>query len=56
MTREQFDSQKWRKGMRARYGLLTYDVVSVDFGEYTLLLWDANGRGEWVKCEDVEIL
>lgn len=56
MTREEFDRQEWRKGMMAQFGLLTYEIVSVDFDEYKLLLWDLNQMGDRVKCEYVKLI
>lgn len=56
MTREDFDLQEWRKGMMAQFGLLTYEIVSVDFDEYKLLLWDLNQMGDWAKCEYVKLI
>lgn len=62
MTQEEFDSKAWGCGINAVYMGALYAVVSVNFQEKLVGLYDAlsakdceDGDVIWVRCENVEV-
>lgn len=55
MTREEFNKTEWTGSMKAIFKGSKYDVISVDFEEYTIDLIDADGIVT-AKCEQVFLL
>lgn len=63
MTLQEFDNQKWVKGMKARYEDQEYWLRSVNFKErliglqYEFLDPETDNDGvQWVRCESVELI
>jgi hypothetical protein len=55
MTQEEFDTTKFRKGMRAEYAGSTYIIWSIDFGEATFEI-RKQGISQWVGFEKVTLI
>jgi hypothetical protein len=58
MTREEFNNTHFGANMKAVFGGVTHDVISVDFTEGLLGLFDTNYLDDifWVYCEYVELV
>ena len=55
MTREEFNETEWTGSMKVIFKGSKYDVISVDFEEYTIDLIDADGIVT-AKCEQVFLI
>jgi len=59
MTQQEFDTTKWKCGMKAVYKGEVYPVASCDFEERLVGLYGvALGTDDhtWVRCENVAIV
>lgn len=55
MTKDEFNKTEWTGSMKAIFKGSEYDVLSVDFEEYTIDLIDADGIVT-AKCEQVFLI
>lgn len=55
MTREEFNKTEWTGSMKAIFKGSEYDVLSVDFEDYTIYLIDADGIVT-ANCEQVFLI
>ena len=55
MTKKQFEIQKWKSGMKAKYHGGEFDIISVNFEEKLIGL-DDKDEICWVRCENIELI
>lgn len=56
MTKKEFDSTLFSKGMKAIYRSYAYRITACNFVEYLLeLTYDGNDC-IWVRCDNVELV
>ena len=56
MTKKEFESTLFSKGMKAIYRSYTYWITACNFVEYLLELTDDENDCIWVRCESVELV
>jgi hypothetical protein len=57
MTKEQFEKQEWKSGMKAKYHGGEFDIVTVNFEESLVGLGDDKSEEvNWVRCENIEVV
>jgi hypothetical protein len=58
MTKEQFDSTKFKANMRAQYKHEYYMILSVDFEERILGIYSPDNKEDikYVRCENMTLV
>jgi len=56
MNHEQFNAQRWGYGMSCVYKSIRREIVSVDFEEGLVGLFDGGETIQWVRHENCELI
>lgn len=57
MTQDEFNSTKWKLGMKAVYHSWKYNIVATNFTECLVALSGSTTDGMiWVRCENIELI